>query len=336
MNLRSIEADFFADALTRAPGSVDAIKRLRALREHPTHDFRVEFHLPSSQTNGDHSMLVYVNGVDRISPGSSLLRAESGGRLMLMNNNHSITPAVVAELGRLTAALNWDKDQAADDSLPTFRAGQWESQVGVIVTTLERIVEKSMPATPVGPTRRRAARTEPRKEEVLEPVAGPADHRSGGVATPALDATSGSQQTIDAAQVRDVISNKTPERRLVERLDRPDQAILRAELLAAYREACCVTGKGPAEALVAAHIEPHASGGSSSLQNGLLMRADLHMLFDANVLRIDPETLRVWIDPIARDAYEDIHGERLLEPEPGYPPPSKEQLAKLWWPPPVE
>ncbi len=40
--------------------------------------------------------------------------------------------------------------------------------------------------------------------------------------------------------------------------------------------------------LDAAHIIPSAFGGNEVIENGLILRADLHRLYDAGAFRIDP------------------------------------------------
>ena len=44
------------------------------------------------------------------------------------------------------------------------------------------------------------------------------------------------------------------------------------------------------------HIVPHAESGINELDNGLLMRADLHHLFDDGLLSIDSETRNIELD----------------------------------------
>lgn len=78
---------------------------------------------------------------------------------------------------------------------------------------------------------------------------------------------------------------------------RRGQPKFRANLLRAYEGRCCISGHGPEEVLEAVHILPHAKTGLNELDNGLLLRSDLHVLFDEALLGIDPETLTVEIDP---------------------------------------
>lgn len=68
---------------------------------------------------------------------------------------------------------------------------------------------------------------------------------------------------------------------------RPGQGRFRRRLLEAYEGACCVTNETTSEVLEAAHIEPYVNEESDHVQNGILLRADLHDLFDAGLLTID-------------------------------------------------
>lgn len=44
----------------------------------------------------------------------------------------------------------------------------------------------------------------------------------------------------------------------------------------------------------AAHLLPHARKGGASFKNGLLLRSDIHKLFDVGLCAIDPKTLKIW------------------------------------------
>lgn len=68
---------------------------------------------------------------------------------------------------------------------------------------------------------------------------------------------------------------------------RRGQARFRQALLEAYKGRCVVTGCNVADLLEAAHITPHAELTDYRVCNGLLLRADIHTLFDLNLLAID-------------------------------------------------
>lgn len=69
---------------------------------------------------------------------------------------------------------------------------------------------------------------------------------------------------------------------------RPLQAQFRRSLLE-VAERCFITGVDMKEVVEAAHIKPHKYGGGESVQNGLLLRADIHKLYDTGHLSIAPD-----------------------------------------------
>lgn len=68
---------------------------------------------------------------------------------------------------------------------------------------------------------------------------------------------------------------------------RRGQADFRARLLAAYGRKCCISGCRVEALLEAAHIRPHAEAPNYDTRNGLLLRADLHTLYDLHFLGVD-------------------------------------------------
>lgn len=57
----------------------------------------------------------------------------------------------------------------------------------------------------------------------------------------------------------------------------------------AYRWRCAVCGEKTKPVLEAAHIKPFSASGRSRTENGLLLRADLHKLFDKGYLTVTIE-----------------------------------------------
>ena len=93
---------------------------------------------------------------------------------------------------------------------------------------------------------------------------------------------------------------------------RRGQRAFRDNLLLAYGSECSITGEGPEEVLEAIHIVPHAESGINELDNGLLMRADLHHLFDDGLLSINPDTKNIEIDErLLNTSYWQFNGVRL-------------------------
>jgi hypothetical protein len=121
------------------------------------------------------------------------------------------------------------------------------------------------------------------------------------------------------------------ERVLREVVQRRGQPAFRADLIRAYGGRCAVTGCDAAAALEAAHIAPYSGPASNHVGNGLLLRADIHTLFDLDLIGIDPATLTVCLAPALQGtAYDDL-SERKLRP-PADPPglPSRPALEARW------
>ncbi len=69
---------------------------------------------------------------------------------------------------------------------------------------------------------------------------------------------------------------------------RRGQAAFRTELTARYGEVCALSGPTPSAALEAAHLYSYAQDGTHHPQGGLLLRRDLHRLFDLGLLAVHP------------------------------------------------
>lgn len=67
------------------------------------------------------------------------------------------------------------------------------------------------------------------------------------------------------------------------------QHAFQAVVLNAYRHQCAITGSRIRPTLQAAHIQPVSEGGQHRLDNGILLRSDVHTLFDRGYLGIDPD-----------------------------------------------
>ena len=67
----------------------------------------------------------------------------------------------------------------------------------------------------------------------------------------------------------------------------------------AYNSRCAVTRSATFPSLEAAHIRAFEQGGEHSVTNGLLLRADVHGLYDRGYLSVDPD-LRLRVSPQLR------------------------------------
>lgn len=97
------------------------------------------------------------------------------------------------------------------------------------------------------------------------------------------------------------------------------QATFRIAVLDAYGRACAVTGEHSLPAIEAAHIRSYAQDGPHEIRNGLLLRADLHRLFDTGYITVTPE-LHLEVSSRLREEYKNgrsyypLHGSRLEVP----------------------
>jgi hypothetical protein len=78
---------------------------------------------------------------------------------------------------------------------------------------------------------------------------------------------------------------------------RNGQGPFRKELLRRYGAVCAVTGPCPVEVLQAAHLRGFAEYETHELDEGVLLRADVHLLFDNELLAVNPNTWRVVLAP---------------------------------------
>jgi hypothetical protein len=88
-------------------------------------------------------------------------------------------------------------------------------------------------------------------------------------------------------------------RQVVERQirERRGQQQFRDALRKRYENRCVVTGCAVLAVLEAAHINPYRGENDNHAKNGLLLRADIHTLFDLDLLAIEPNRLRVELHP---------------------------------------
>src|SRR5262249_10209379 len=70
---------------------------------------------------------------------------------------------------------------------------------------------------------------------------------------------------------------------------RVGQGEFRRLLMEAYGPVCAFTGPQLQETLQAAHIQPYVDAESNHVRNGLLLRADMHLLFDLGLLTLSDD-----------------------------------------------
>lgn len=98
-------------------------------------------------------------------------------------------------------------------------------------------------------------------------------------------------------------------------VQRPGQSEFREKLLRAYDSACCFSGCNVEHVLEAAHIFPHRRRATDHVRNGLLLRRDLHTLFDLGLITVDAAAMTIRVDySLADSMYAEFDGRLVRVP----------------------
>jgi hypothetical protein len=109
------------------------------------------------------------------------------------------------------------------------------------------------------------------------------------------------------------------------------QVQFRQDLLRAYDQRCAVTGYDAHDALQGAHILSYRGRSSQLVRNGLLLRADVHLLFDRHLIGVEPDALRVRLaPPLLSTAYAGLDGRAISRPLRDDDAPDTKRLAVHW------
>ena len=128
----------------------------------------------------------------------------------------------------------------------------------------------------------------------------------------------------------DYVPNDEDERSKIYRsiVQRRGQKKFRDEVRELYGDKCVITGCEILDILEAAHINPYKGDKDNNAKNGLLLRADIHTLFDLDLIGIEPNELKVHLkEIIKKDGYEFLQNKTLLILN---KEPNKEALKKRW------
>lgn len=97
---------------------------------------------------------------------------------------------------------------------------------------------------------------------------------------------------------------------------RHGQGLFRSQLLKAYKKRCAFTNYSAVEALDAAHIIPYDGRVTNHPTNGLLLRADIHKLFDIGLVAVDTSSWTQIVSPqLSSSEYATYHRKALLLPD---------------------
>ena len=95
------------------------------------------------------------------------------------------------------------------------------------------------------------------------------------------------------------------------------QGAFRMLITEAYSKKCAISGEKTLPVLEAAHIKPYAESGPHNISNGLLLRSDIHKLFDNYYLTITPE-YKIEVSKRIKEEFENgkeyyqFHGKNLM------------------------
>ena len=95
------------------------------------------------------------------------------------------------------------------------------------------------------------------------------------------------------------------------------QGAFRVLVTDAYHRRCAMTGERTLPALEASHIKPFSKSGPHRVNNGLLLRADLHRLFDRGYMTVTKDA-RIEVSRRVKEEYDNgdeyyaLHGNRLV------------------------
>ena len=248
-------------------------------------------------------------------PGLGLQVATIGGVLVTRDD---IVGTIAALKGRLDTDT-WILPRLIEIDSPLART----DYRGLADRYQDQHPEDNLPKAAPGthPARRRIAFIHMLEHELDE-----LDHRSGSL-------MAGAGQTEDDGAPASLPSDDVDARLRVqaEIFRRQGRERFRQALLKAYSNRCAVTGCDVKWALEAAHIRPYRRLASNDVRNGLLLRADIHTLFDLDLLAINPETRKVALSwRLSGKHYRHLSGVLLAHPKKEKQEPSKDLLVERW------
>ncbi|QQE66409.1 DNA polymerase III subunit beta [Leptolyngbya sp. BL0902] len=158
------------------------------------------------------------------------------------------------------------------------------------------------------------------KSEILR------DEESGNIdSEESEDLSLNESDWLDSIEIAALEDEREKDLKLV--IIREGQAVFREKLLSAYDGRCAITGYSVKDVLEAAHIVPCLGVKTNHLSNGLILRSDLHKLFDSFKITVNPDTLTVCVAPdLMNTEYHELDGRPLRKVQPNYPPVSRAAL----------
>lgn len=142
----------------------------------------------------------------------------------------------------------------------------------------------------------------------------------------------------NAVQERLAVAVRGPIPQLGERWGAPTllrrrlgQGAFRMAVTDGYARRCAISGEKTLPILDAAHIRSYADGGEHDVANGLLMRTDIHRLFDLGYVTVTPGGRFAVSERLKADFNNGVHyyamqGREIAPPRAGYAAPSQDAL----------
>ncbi len=143
------------------------------------------------------------------------------------------------------------------------------------------------------------------KNDAVEALRGTLEESGRLIPSPAAASLAPPDLEVDGKRVEQVL-----------RVIREGQADFRKRLIEHYGAVCMVTGTVHAAVIDAAHITPYNGTSTNALSNGLLLRKDIHALFDAGLLAVSPSLIISVSSALSDACYRDLDKRplRLLAP----------------------
>ena len=121
------------------------------------------------------------------------------------------------------------------------------------------------------------------------------------------------------------------DRVLREIVRRRGQRAFRGKLLRIYGGRCAITACAVEAILEAAHVTPYLGPDTNKAGNGMLLRADVHTLWDLGLIAINPASMKIWVSPnLVGSEYEKYSNNTPLFPRDAENRPSIEALEAQW------
>ncbi|HXH07183.1 MAG TPA: HNH endonuclease [Vicinamibacterales bacterium] len=98
------------------------------------------------------------------------------------------------------------------------------------------------------------------------------------------------------------------------------QGTFRVLITDVYQRRCAVTGEKALPVLEAAHIRPLVYGGTHRVDNGLLLRSDIHILYDRGYVAVTPPPYRFLVSRRLREDFDNGEQYYRLNGRPVYVP----------------